>query len=260
VSRSQVTDSLLQTLATELACAQVLLHAPATFAERIVPAGPAESSAAVDALVQHFLGPLMAAGAEPRLLNRVRLKRDGPVLPYRIIALPLDAADPAAGFLAGLRTQAQPAFAETDFARLAAAAEPVRDWLRRRIADDTGLLHWHAFEAEMAGRPPAARACVVYANLDRIHTINEMAGFGAGDTVIRLVGRTWRAQLPRAAAVATHLSGDRFAAVLLDHTLNQARNWAEQTREAIAGLAFGDQCRSITASLGVVVVPAGGAY
>ena len=65
---------------------------------------------------------------------------------------------------------------------------------------------------------------MVYADLDQMHAINEIAGFSAGDEVLSDIGRLWQSRLLPAGSIATHLSGDRYAAVLFNHTLNQARN------------------------------------
>ncbi len=237
----------------------MLTFAPRLFVERVQPPPTEEADLRmVDALLRQFLWPLMRDGAAARVLNRVRMKRDGAVLPYRILVTPLVAAEPGAGFLAALRTQEQEPYADADLAILAAAAPKLWRGLQTRLDAGTGLLSWPAFEAELAANiRPRANTSVVYANLDQMHAINDMLGFGAGDEVIRRVGRLWHEQLPPQDAVATHLSGDRFAAVLFDHTLNQARSWCEQAREAIAALCFDDMQPGIKASFGVVAVPTG---
>ena len=252
------TDTLIESLGVELGCDHFIVYAPQVFAERILPPAKEDADArAIDALVRPFLCPLMREGNAPRIFNRVRLKRDGPVLPYRIAVTPLAAADPGAGFLAALRTQEREPFADADLGILAAAAPKLWRSLQGRIDAGTGLLSWPAFEAEMSQQTrPRANTSVVYANLDQMHAVNDMFGFGAGDEVIRRVGRLWHAQLPAHSAVATHLSGDRFAVVLFDHTLNQARNWCEQAREAIATLALEGMQSGITASFGIVAAPA----
>lgn len=112
-----------------------------------------------------------------------------------------------------------------------------------------------AFEAEVSYRGRNINsACVVYANLDQVHAVNEISGFAAGDRIIREVGRFWQSQLTPTGSIATHLSGDRFAAVLFEHDLNQGRFWAEQTREGIDKLDSGRVPAHVTASFGVAEV------
>ncbi|HUX74799.1 MAG TPA: bifunctional diguanylate cyclase/phosphodiesterase [Steroidobacteraceae bacterium] len=238
----------------------MVLHAPALFAQRVQPAAKAVEARSVDSIVKQFLWPMLREGGGPRILNRVRLKRDAPVLPYRIVVCPLSATEPAAGYIAALRPQTAEPFGDADLAALAAEAPRMLRRLQGRLDAATGLLSWPAFETEMSLRLPAwGNASIVYANLDQVHVINGLAGFAAGDQVIRRVGRLWRTQLP-ANSVATHVSGDRYAAVLFNHTLNQARNWAEQAREALAQLKFDDAQTVVTGSFGVVALADGSAY
>lgn len=253
--RNQATDTLFETLTIELKCSHIVVYAPTQFANWIEPALPIEEQGSVETIVRHFLWPLLREGGEPRILNRVRRKRDGPLLEHRILTAPLCATQPAQGFVALLRPHAQEGFTESDLAALTPQAAKLLQLLQQRIDTETGLLRWDAFEAEIARRRRRGAACVVYANLDRMHAINDIAGFEAGDEIIRRVGQSWRERLQDVDAVATHLSGDRYAAILFEHTLNQARSWAEQTREVIAALSFEGRHRGVSASFGIVAMP-----
>ena len=203
-------------------------------------------------IARNFLWPMARAGIEHPVMNRVRLRQKAEVLPYRILICALGTG-PGAGFVALLRNHEQPSYSASDLAALTAAVPALKLMLAARLDAATGLLQRPDFEAEVAFRSRSnATACVVYANLDQVHVVNEMSGFEAGDGLIREVGRYWLSRLPPDGSIATHLSGDRFAAVLFGHTLNQARHWADQTREGIEQL---DQSRMpvrVTASLGVV--------
>jgi Amt family ammonium transporter len=95
---------------------------------------------------------------------------------------------------------------------------------------------------------------VIYVDLDHMHAVNDVAGFDAGDQVLREIARLWESRLPPAGSLATHLAGDRYAAVLFNHTLNQASDWADGTREAIAALRLAGAGSGITASMGVVLL------
>jgi diguanylate cyclase (GGDEF)-like protein len=144
---------------------------------------------------------------------------------------------------------------------LTAATVRVMAHLTARVDTTTGLLLRPAFEDEVAYRARSTdAACVVYANLDQVHVINELSGFGAGDLIIREVGRYWQSQLAPTGSIATHLSGDRFAAVLFGHTLNQARFWADQTREGVGQLDVSRMPSRVTASLGVAVLDDANAF
>jgi diguanylate cyclase (GGDEF)-like protein len=249
------TDILLASLVAELNSAYLIVHAPALFAERVRPAPPEREAAPIQLLIQHFLWPMSRASIEYPVMNRVRLKPKSPVLPYRILVCRLLGANDSPGFIAALRTQEQDAFTPADLVILEAAVPGLKKRLDERLDATTGLLSRPTFEAELALRSGSTdAACVVYANLDQVHVVNEIAGFAAGDQVIREVGRYWQAQLVPTGSIATHLSGDRFAAVLFGHTLNQARHWAEQTREGVARLDACQAQTNVTASFGVAVM------
>jgi diguanylate cyclase (GGDEF)-like protein len=254
--RSRSTDTFLEALAKELSCVHIIVHAPSLSAEFIRPVPPAAEVTVIEPLIRQVLWPMLRASGELQILNRVRLKRDAPVVPYRILLSPLSRQDHALGMLAALRSLHQPAFVDADLKALSATAPAVHRHLGRRVDDSTGLLRRPAFEKEVTQRAQSAdSACVVYANLDQIHVINELVGFRAGDHVIREVGGLWQSRLLPAGSLATHLSGDRYAAVLFGHTLNQARVWAEKARLAIEQLDFTGQQTRVTASLGVVTLP-----
>lgn len=240
-------------LAVDLASAYTIVHAPFLFAERVNPT-PAEGDDSIRQLIQHFLWPMAQETIGHNLMNRVRRTPNSPVIPYRILICPLIDSDHSLGFLAALRTHDQEPFSAADLAKLQAAVAGLNECLAERLDTTTGLLLRPAFEAEVLQRRRTMdSACVVYANLDQVHVVNEVAGFAAGDQAIRDVARFWQAQLKPTGSIATHLSGDRFAAVLFNHTLNQARSWADKTREGIEQL----NDAKVTASLGVAALSDG---
>jgi Amt family ammonium transporter len=189
------------------------------------------------------------------VMNRVRRTPKSPVIPYRVLISPLNDNDRALGFVAVLRTHDQEPFMPADLATLKARLVDLNESLSARLDSTTGLLLRPAFEAEVLLRKRTKdSACVVYANLDQVHVVNEVAGFAAGDQAICDVARFWQSQLKPTGSIATHLSGDRFAAVLFGHTLNQARYWADKTREGIEHLSQNQSSSQITASLGVAAL------
>lgn len=185
------------------------------------------------------------------IMNRVRLTPNAAVVPYRIMICAIGEG-PTRGFVALLRTHDANPYTASDLKALQAELPALGALLSNRIDGTTGLLLRPDFEAEVAMRCRSIdTACVVYANLDQVHVVNEMSGFAAGDAIIREVGRYWLSQLAPDGSIATHLSGDRFAAVLFGHTLNQARFWADKTREGIEALDPSRMDGRVTASLGV---------
>jgi diguanylate cyclase (GGDEF)-like protein len=190
-----------------------------------------------------------------KVLNRVRLGPGKPLLPYRLIVYPLFAGNAVVGLIAGMRDQRERPFEASDLSSLGAAIPALLDQLRSRTDTDTGLLRRSAFELEVASRcAHVLAACVVYADLDQIHAVNELSGFDAGDEVIRDIGRLLHSMLQSANGVATHLSGDRYVAVLFGQTLNQASDWGERVRQAVERLELPGRQTRVTLSLGVAAV------
>jgi diguanylate cyclase (GGDEF)-like protein len=254
------TEQLLQALGAELGSVHVALHAPSQWADLVVPAASANDATRIDSLMRHVLWPMARRSSEAQVLNRARLKRGAPVLPYRLVLGPVMVDGRPIGVLAALRTHSQPSFTAADATSLSAALIKIQKILTE-IDGHTGLLRRPDLQSEAAQRLKAHDVLsVVYADLDQLHAINEVAGFAAGDDVIRAVGRLWQSLLPTDGGVASRLSGDRYAAVLFDHELDQARKWAERAREAIAGLEFSGRRSRITASLGVACLPQAGEF
>ena len=246
-------DELLNSLLARLQCTHIVVHAPSWFADLLVPPAVENTVEGIDSLTRQLLWSMAREHATPKILNRVRLKHGGPVIPYRILFCPLLDGGKAIGLVAAIRLQAQPEFVPADTEILSAAVPDLQDQLGSHAEANSGLLRRPVFELEVAQRlDPAEPACVVYADLDQMHAINEITGFSADDEALRNIGRLWQSRLLPVGSIATHLSGDRYAAVLFNHTLNQARNWAERAREAIAALSCKSAHTRVTASLGVV--------
>lgn len=89
-------------------------------------------------------------------------------------------------------------------------------------------------------------------DLDHFKPVNDTAGHGAGDELLRLIGQLLQETVRQQDAVA-RLGGDEFALLLPACPLAQAREIAERVRERIADLAFHAEghCFRVTASIGV---------
>ncbi len=256
-----MTDILLSSLVSRLQCTHVVVHAPSWFVDLVVPPPKDGAAEGIESLTRHLLWNMAREKSTPQILNRMRLKHGSPVIPYRILFCPLLDAGDAIGLVAVIRSQAQPEFVPADIEVLQEAVPGLQERLGGRVEEHTGLLRRPIFELEVAQRINADEpACVVYGDLDQMHAINEIAGFAAGDEVLRDIGRLWQSRLLPTGSIATHLSGDRYAAVLFNHTMNQARTWAERAREAIETLKFRMTQTRATASLGVVSLNDAGSF
>lgn len=182
-------------------------------------------------------------------------------LPYKILACPIrHGVQDVVGVLVLFKR-----VGHTEFdARQARIAE----LLARRIAyvvqsaydPTTGLLTRAAFEqrvlAQLAAAGTEAQHCVVYADVDRLHVVNENHGMHVGDEVIVTIAEVMRANLG-ANVSASRISGDRFALFFLDTHTDDALPLVERLRNVIRNADFNrDEKRvPLSISFGLAAVP-----
>ena len=94
--------------------------------------------------------------------------------------------------------------------------------------------------------------CVAYADIDRLHVVNENHGMHAGDQVIARIADGIRTNLP-AAIVASRISGDRFALFLPDTGLEAAEDFLGRLCAMVAALEHAHEGKKIDLSLSVGV-------
>ena len=148
------------------------------------------------------------------------------------MAVPLIARGGPAGALIVFNRPDEPSFDEFTVRRLARFAR----LLARNVTQDldplTGLLSWNGFKTRVTAwlrdSEPAAMVSMLYGDIDRLHVINDLAGFSDGDRVIARCGGVIRKALVGADSFACRLSGDRFTVFLPHMNLAQARQLAGQ--------------------------------
>ena len=132
---------------------------------------------------------------------------------------------------------------------------------RKAYDPTTGLLTRPAFEKRahsMLAAGNDGNHCVIYVDIDRLHVLNENLGMHVGDEVIvRVAEAIRRSVTPR--MLASRISGDRFALMLPDATVNHAQDLAERLRDSLEQLGFirDRQTVDITASFGIAAVMGG---
>lgn len=145
-----MTDVLLSELVSRLQCTHVVVHAPSWFVDVVVPEPQDGAAETLEALTRHLLWTMAREKTTPQILNRMRLKHGGPVIPYRILFCPLIDAGDAVGLVAVIRSQSQPEFVPADIEVLNETVPGLQERLGGRIEQHTGLLRRPVFELEVA--------------------------------------------------------------------------------------------------------------
>jgi diguanylate cyclase (GGDEF)-like protein len=180
----------------------------------------------------------------------------GPV-PYKIISCPvMHGAQRVLGLLVLFKPPSAPDFDLRQVRIVELLARRVAYVLLNAYDPASGLLTRPAFEkraqALLTCEAMQGSHCVVYADLDRMHVLNENLGMHVGDEVIVRVAEVIRRNLaPR--MLASRISGDRFALFVPDATLETAQQVAESLREGLGRLDFVARkgAVEVTASFGV---------
>ena len=180
----------------------------------------------------------------------------GPV-PYKIISCPvMHGAQRVLGLLVLFKPPSAPDFDLRQVRIVELLARRVAYVLLNAYDPASGLLTRPAFEKRaqvlLTSAAMQGSHCVVYADLDRMHVLNENLGMHVGDEVIVRVAEVIRRNLaPR--MLASRISGDRFALFVPDATLETAQQVAESLREGLGRLDFVARkgAVEVTASFGV---------
>jgi diguanylate cyclase (GGDEF)-like protein len=183
----------------------------------------------------------------------------GPV-PYKVLSCPvMHGGQRVLGVLVLFKPPEAPDFDLRQVRIVELLARRVAYILLNAYDPATGLLTRLAFEKRaqaLLGQDGAlGNHCIIYADIDRLHVLNENLGMHVGDEVIvRVAELIRRHQTPR--MLASRISGDRFALFATDSTLDAAQTVAESLRDSLASLDFvaGSRKVEVSASFGVARV------
>lgn len=124
----------------------------------------------------------------------------------------------------------------------------------------TGLVNRNEFDRHLKNALESAKQegqmhALLYLDLDQFKIINDTCGHQAGDELLSQLSLVLRERI-RANDVLARLGGDEFGLLLESCPLNQARQLAENIREAISGFRFvwHDKSFSIGVSIGISVI------
>lgn len=224
-------------------------------AERSLPSGAA--SEALTRAHRHLLA-LIQVQRRSVVLNRQA--NAGPLqsLPYKILACPVFyGSQRVAGALAVFKHNHDAEFTLREIHIVELLARRITHVLQDSYDGSTGLLTRPALEkraSALLNESSVDPGSVIYADIDRVHVLNETFGMHVGDEVITRIAEVMRAGLgPR--AIAARISGDRFAMFLPGVDTTAAQRTAEGLCQRIAKLDYRVGTRSIELAVSFGVAP-----
>jgi diguanylate cyclase (GGDEF)-like protein len=168
---------------------------------------------------------------KPMATNRLRHQRGGEIA-CKLVAVPLIARGGPAGALIIFNRPDEPSFDENSMRQLARFSRLLARSATQDMDSLTGLLSWAGFknrvETWQRASEPTAMVSMLYGDIDRLHLINDLAGFADGDRIIARCGRAVRRALLGSESFACRLSGDRFTVFIPHLNLAQARQLGER--------------------------------
>lgn len=136
----------------------------------------------------------------------------------------------------------------------------IEDVIARDYDALTGLMSWQLFETRLLEACVAddskagTEDIVFFCDIDQFHVVNDSLGPEVADEILAAFARMLRDRMGR--DLATRISGDTFAALMLETDLDTARTRANELIEAFGTLerARGDQKLRFSVSIGIAPV------
>jgi diguanylate cyclase (GGDEF)-like protein len=252
-------EQLLRSCVTHLQCSAGALFIPDKKIA-ILHAGASLSAAERETVdkTQRNLFAWVQVQRRTLMLNKVPASSPMGSLPYKILACPIrQGAQPVVGLLMLLKRLTGADFDTRQVRVIEMMTRHIAYVLQNAYDPGTGLLTRPALEqrALAALEADPDDHCIAYADVDRLHVINENHGMHVGDAVIVRIAETIRAQLP-ANVSAARISGDRFALFFASEPLDAARTFLDSLCESIGAIAFtheGTQI-AVSASFGLAAI------
>ncbi|HUQ11142.1 MAG TPA: EAL domain-containing protein [Steroidobacteraceae bacterium] len=195
---------------------------------------------------------------KPIATNKLKHVSGGQIA-CKLVAVPLLARGGPAGALIIFNRPDEPSFDELTVRRLGRFARLLARNATQDLDSLTGLLSWEGFrtrvEAWQRNAAAGAMVSILYGDIDRLHLVNDLAGFSEGDRVIARCGVVIRKALVGADSFACRLSGDRFTVFLPHMNLAQARQLADAICREVSNGAAAQQ-HPVSMSWGAVSMSA----
>jgi diguanylate cyclase (GGDEF)-like protein len=162
---------------------------------------------------------------------------------FRLLRVPIgDAAPTTSGTLVLLRSPGEPEFNSLHLSVARHLARHFVTMLEADLDQATGLFTRLGLQQHIASADniPAGPHAVICIDIDRLHIVNKMGGFEAGDTFITRVAQLLTEQVVLPDAAAARISGDEFALVLPGTSTAAAEVTARTLQQLAAAPAPGN--------------------
>ncbi len=262
-SNQSALEHLLRTAAERMQAACVWMIVPAQsllIRQARVGAEEVERHERSRAAVQPHLLAWSEKHHRPLISNRAGTGNTT-VSPCKLLAVPLRPAKGAAsGILLFINPPNAPDFVKRQGFLAADVARHATQLLQAQYDLATGLLTRAALQQSYAQLPPAAKTLpqtVLHLDVDRLHVINNVCGFQAGDNVIVRVANVLGPPLVPNDALIARISGDQFALVLPDMQISDAVALAERIRQQVSANAaewLKERPQELTLSCGIAAI------
>lgn len=194
------------------------------------------------------------------VLNKIPANSPLGALPYKILACPIrHGVQHVAGVLLLFKRAATADFTARQVRIIEILARRVAHTVQGVYEPATGLLTRAAFEQRalaLLGEAQDAEHCVAYADVDRLHVVNENHGMHIGDEVIASIAEVLRGYLA-ANVSAARISGDRFALFFANTNVEHAAAYADSLCNSVhqMQLRHDDRDIELSLSIGLAEVP-----
>ena len=194
------------------------------------------------------------------MLNKLPPNNPMGSLQYKMLACPIrHGAQDVVGLLMLLKPLSGSDFDTRQVRVIEMMTRHIAYVLQNAYDPSTGLLTRPALEqralAVLAADGGAGEHCIAYADVDRLHVINENHGMHVGDAAIVRIAEAICNALPDNVSAA-HISGDRFALFFANESIDAARTFLGNLCERITGIDFSHDSTQIalSASFGLAAI------
>ena len=191
------------------------------------------------------------------MLNKVPPSSPMGSLQYKILACPIrQGGQQVVGLLMLLKRLGGTDFDTRQVRVIEMMTRHIAYVLQNAYDPSTGLLTRPALEqrALAALEGGAAEHCIAYADVDRLHVVNENHGMHVGDRALVRIAEMMRAQLP-ANVAAARISGDRFALFFAKQGLDASRTFLTNLCQSVSGIDFSHEGTRVALSLSCGLAP-----